>query len=76
MTRNIIIYVHEPTAPPSFLDLNLLKGKKLNCRLLFSQSSNQKKNRLMDFCIGTQYRKFELLKKFGSDIIFKHPVFK
>ncbi len=41
MTSNIIIYVHEPTAPPSFLDLNLLKGKKLNGNYCVLQSSNQ-----------------------------------
>ena len=54
---NIIIYVHEPTAPPSFLDVNMLEGKKPNYRLLcftIIQSKNKILIWLMDFCIGTQ----------------------
>ena len=52
---NIIIYVHEPTAPPSFLDLNLLKGKKLNCKLM-CVTIIQSKNKNFNLTDGFLYR--------------------
>ena len=57
---NIIIYVHAPTAPPSFLALNLLKGKKLNCKFI-----NQKKK------TGLIERFFERYPAYKQPPVFK-----